>query len=102
MSALLTGLAHDNAERSVSMPHESKRIDGQQRAELTPDFSGEGRHELVAKLAYQLWKERGMPLGSPEVDWFAAERALYKSLVASGLVSQSASTQRDMQQKIYH
>jgi Protein of unknown function (DUF2934) len=26
-------------------------------------------------LAYQLW-ERGRPLGSPEIDWYAAESAL--------------------------
>jgi len=84
------------------MANESKRIDGQQRMELTPDFSGEGRHEFVAKLAYQLWKERGMPIGSPEVDWFAAERAVYKSLVASGLIAPTAGNQQEMQQVIYH
>jgi hypothetical protein len=40
--------------------------------------------------------------GSPEVDWFAAERALCESLVATGLVSPSASNQQDMQHEIYH
>ena len=34
------------------------------------------RHEEIAKLAYQLWERRGRPLGSPEIDWFAAESAL--------------------------
>jgi hypothetical protein len=33
-------------------------------------------HELTAELAYQLWEPRGRPFGSPEVDWFSAERAL--------------------------
>ena len=33
-------------------------------------------HELTARLAYQLWEHRGRPFGSPEVDWFAAEKAL--------------------------
>jgi hypothetical protein len=84
------------------MPSESKKIDAQQRVEFTTDFSGEDRHEFVAKLAYQHWKGRGMPLGSPEVDWFAAEQALYDSLVASGLVSPSKSKRQDMQQEIYH
>jgi hypothetical protein len=98
MSALLTGLLGDYVRRSLSMPNESNKIDGQQRVELTPDFLGESRHEFMAKLAYQHWEGRGMPLGSPEVDWFAAERALYESLVASGLVSPSASNQQDMQQ----
>jgi hypothetical protein len=87
---------------SLSMPNEAQTIDGQERVELTPDFLGESRHEFVAKLAYQHWERRGMPLGSPEVDWFAAERAAYGSLVASGLVSPSASNQEDMQHEIYH
>jgi hypothetical protein len=84
------------------MPNESQRTDGQQRVGLTPDFLGESRHEFVQKLAYQHWERRGMPLGSPEIDWFAAERAVYESLVDSGLVSPSGSNQQDMQREIYH
>ena len=30
----------------------------------------------VAALAYRVWNERGCPLGSPEEDWFRAEREL--------------------------
>ena len=30
----------------------------------------------IARLAYQLWERRGRPLGSPEMDWYAAETAL--------------------------
>jgi Protein of unknown function (DUF2934) len=78
------------------MPNGSKTMDRQQCVELAPDFPGESRHEFVAKLAYQYWEERGMPLGSPEVDWFAAERELYESLVASGLVSRSASNNQNI------
>ena len=33
-------------------------------------------HEEIAKLAYELWGRRGRPLGSPEIDWYAAESAL--------------------------
>ena len=33
-------------------------------------------HEEIARLAYQLWERRGQPLGSPEIDWYAAETAL--------------------------
>jgi hypothetical protein len=34
------------------------------------------RREEVAVRAFELWKERGSPLGSPEVDWKEAERDL--------------------------
>ena len=30
--------------------------------------------EAIEHLAYQLWEERGRPIGSPEVDWFRAEQ----------------------------
>ena len=72
-----------------------------QPVELTPDFLGESRHEYVRLRAYLHWEARGMSPGSPEVDWFAAERALYESLVASGLVSPSASDRQDIERVIY-
>jgi Protein of unknown function (DUF2934) len=84
------------------MPDGSKKMDGQQRVELTPDFHGESHHEFVARLAYQHWEGRGRPLGSPEVDWFAAEQAAYESLVASGVYSASPSSRQEMQQEINH
>ncbi len=46
----------------------------------------------MAKLAYKLWEQRGRPFGSPEVDWFAAERAVFSSLVESGLITASSSS----------
>jgi hypothetical protein len=49
------------------------------------DFYGEDRHELVQKLAYQHWEKRGSPLGSPEIDWFAAEKTVRTHLLASGI-----------------
>jgi len=33
-------------------------------------------HKEIARLAYELWERRGRPLGSPEIDWHAAESAL--------------------------
>jgi hypothetical protein len=33
-------------------------------------------HDEIAKLAYELWERRGRPIGSPEIDWYAAESAL--------------------------
>jgi hypothetical protein len=39
----------------------------------------------VQKLAYQHWEKRGSPLGSPEIDWFAAEKTARTYLLASGI-----------------
>jgi hypothetical protein len=80
----------------------AKMIDGQQGVELAPDFHGESHYEFVERLAYQYWEARGMPLGSPEVDWDAAERAVYRSLVAAGLASPSVNSQQDMEREIHH
>ena len=34
------------------------------------------RHEELEALAFELWQERGAPVGTPEVDWFLAEAKL--------------------------
>jgi hypothetical protein len=73
----------------------------QQPLELIPDFPYESRHEFVEKLAYKLWEQRGRPLGSPDVDWFAAERAVYASLLASGMISPLPNDSQNIGEKIY-
>lgn len=83
------------------MADKSEQRDTQQPFNMSTDFLGENRHEFVAKLAYKLWEKRGRPFGSPEVDWFEAERAVYSSLLASGLISQAANDSRQMEEKIY-
>jgi len=32
--------------------------------------------DAIRTLAHELWLKRGCPIGSPEEDWFQAERAL--------------------------
>ena len=39
------------------------------------DISRPGNGEIAA-LAYQLWTDRGCPIGSPDDDWFLAEAEL--------------------------
>jgi hypothetical protein len=87
--------------RGTTMPDRSRPPDNQQPMELATDFLGEDRHEFVAKLAYKLWEGRGRPFGSPEVDWFAAEQAVYASLVASGLVTPSPHARQHLAEQIY-
>jgi hypothetical protein len=43
-----------------------------QTPQQTPDFL----HEEISLRAYQLWQERGCPIGSPEEDWFRAEQEI--------------------------
>ena len=83
------------------MPAKTRRRDKQQPPELIPDFAYESRHEFVEKLAYKLWEQRGRPLGSPEVDWFAAEQDVYASLVASGMIIPSANHSQNIGEEIY-
>ncbi len=83
------------------MPDESRPLDKQQPLELIPDFLYESRHEFVTKLAYKLWVQRGRPLGSPDVDWSAAEQAVYASLEASGMITPSPNDPQNMREKIY-
>lgn len=42
---------------------------------LDIDNANAVEHE-VSELAYSFWQRRGCPEGSPEVDWFLAERAV--------------------------
>ena len=91
---------HERAQNETK-GNEGKGMDRQQPLELTPDYMGEDRHDFVAKLAYHLWEQRGRPVGSPEVDWYAAEQAVYSSLVQSGLITPSASDREHMAERIY-
>ena len=82
------------------MPNELAEMDKQQPVELIPDFSYEDRHEFVTKAGLQaLGRERVDPHGSPEVDWVAAEQAVYSSLVASGLITPSATDMQHLEEK---
>ena len=40
------------------------------------NFLASDSHEVTAHLAYHYWERRGRPLGSPDIDWFAAEKTL--------------------------
>ena len=40
------------------------------RMTIQPDYS------QIVELAYELWLKRGCPIGSPQEDWYQAERAL--------------------------
>ena len=84
----------------TTMLDESRLPGKQELLELIPDFAYESRREFVARLAYKLWVQRGRPLGSPDVDWFAAEQDVYASLVASGTITQSSNDPQSIRKAI--
>jgi|GEM_PF-1454898 len=86
---------------SSSVANEFRPLDKQQPLELIPDFPYESRHEFVEKLAYKLWEQRGLPFDSPDVDWFAAEQAVYASLVESGMITPSPNAPQNIGEVIY-
>ena len=83
------------------MPDESRPSDKEDPIELIPDFLYESRYEFVARLAYKLWVQRGRPLGSPDVDWFAAEQAVYASLAAAGTIISSSNDAQNVGEEIH-
>ena len=43
--------------------------------------TSDGYGAEIEKLAYRFWEERGRPFGSPEEDWFKAEREFRRRLI---------------------
>lgn len=41
-------------------------------------------HEDIERRAFQLWQDRGCPLGSPEVDWQHAEQEFSENQASDG------------------
>jgi hypothetical protein len=66
------------------MASRALKIDPKGPKQETTAASGTNQNELaegvspeeVAARSYELWQERGCPMGSPEVDWFRAEDEL--------------------------
>jgi hypothetical protein len=61
---------------SRKIPQPPPRAAGDARTDSAIPPAPGPTQEEIAKLAYQLWVERGAPIGSPEVDWARAEQAL--------------------------
>ncbi|MBN2241570.1 MAG: DUF2934 domain-containing protein [Acidobacteria bacterium] len=70
------------AETRDSVPKRSKKTKKATAVEellqetRSADFASISIHEKVALLAYRYWEERGHQGGSPEEDWYRAEREI--------------------------
>jgi hypothetical protein len=56
------------------MKKQQKSTTGRIPESALEENSESERQEEIAALAYQLWQGRGYPNGTPEEDWFRAER----------------------------
>lgn len=68
--------AQEQSRRALEHSHEAYLHTQQMHQKATEERGVAGfGHEDIATLAYELWRARGCPEGSPEEDWFhAAER----------------------------
>ena len=70
-------VTHKHQKASFVQPAEAQPV-----AEPVPALGAEVKaavapsHEEIAVVAYHYWELRGRPFGSPEEDWFRAEREL--------------------------
>jgi hypothetical protein len=66
----------ENAGPVTARVEEPVSLPAPAAAEETPRFVAPPQPEEIAVLAYQLWEARGYQGGSPDEDWFTAERML--------------------------
>jgi uncharacterized LabA/DUF88 family protein len=55
-------------------------------------------HDKIALRAYQLWQERGCPIGSPQVDWLRAEREIHSQVETTALLLDGGFVRKKLQQ----
>ncbi len=70
------------AEDSAVIPENP--IEPAQSAAQAAGVEQDCNQDGVAALAYQMWQERGCPIGSDQEDWFRAENELKNRRVAAG------------------
>jgi len=65
---------------SRALTSKSTHSKGEPTAPATGTAQALSTHSLnpeeIAARSYELWQERGYPIGSPEIDWFRAEEEL--------------------------
>jgi hypothetical protein len=67
-------------QRSAIMASRALKVDVKKPVTSDPDARPDPTETVdetaISARAYQLWQERGCPIGSPEADWFRAEGEL--------------------------
>jgi len=78
-------------------PHSKKTNSPAHQAEIQESAARVSNTEptcedVISKRAYELWLERGCPEGSPEEDWYRAEREVGIVAVSAEQTIQGAAT----------
>lgn len=64
--------------REASMTqHTPAKVEWESPAPPAPQYDPM-EDKAIAQLAYEYWTQRGCPMGSPEEDWYRAEREIRK------------------------
>jgi len=71
-------------------PIDPKRETSEQPDQTAQPSANAVGEDVIAKRAYQLWVQRGCPEGSPEEDWYRAEKELGIFGNAAGRVAYAA------------
>jgi cytochrome c len=73
-----------NCEKPISATKKTSKLSFRSKVKAAgspgtnqdPLSSAVSKREMTALLAYAYWMQRGCPFGSPEEDWFRAEREM--------------------------
>ena len=63
--------------QAVKMAVETESTVDSREESVPADSPGPFSQQQIADLAYEFWLDRGCPHGSPDEDWFRAERELW-------------------------
>jgi hypothetical protein len=94
-SGILLSLSYTGTRLSFSAYIHHQQLEQTEEPSKMEEYAAGDAHRLTSQLAYQLWERRGRPLGSPEVDWYAAEKALACSPEGLGAESSLYSCQME-------
>jgi hypothetical protein len=70
-------LHQTKSERIATMTAQTKILKDASESAASPTIA----QADIAALAYELWQDRGCPIGSPEEDWFRAQERLSAAAV---------------------
>jgi hypothetical protein len=66
-------------------PQQQNQLQAETERQVQQQGTNNIQQQAIANLAYDLWQQRGCPMGSPEDDWNRAEQLLRAGRTQSAL-----------------